>query len=121
MQYKKRISKPLPSLKHLRESFAYDPEIGILMWRDRPRSHFSSDTAHKRTNNLTAGTIAGSPYLSGKTHKGISANVSINCEEYAIPRIIYKLMTGKDPERNVFVRDCKWPYLPFKNIVLADK
>jgi hypothetical protein len=119
MQSNKRISKPLPSLQYLREAFAYDPEIGLLMWKDRPVSHFKCKLTYSRTNALTAGTIAGSPYNNHRVQSGISANVCINNVEYTVPRIIYKLMTGKDPVKLLYVRGCTWPYIPFKNIKMA--
>lgn len=108
--------KPLPSVKKLRECFAYNPEIGILMWKDRPSSHFTDRGTYVRANSLTAGKIAGSPY--GHPTR-VTANLSLNGETYSVTRIIYKLVTGHEPNGYVYAHDCSWPYIPFKNIKIT--
>lgn len=51
-----RLPQDLPSVEYLRECFDYDPETGILTWKERPRSHFSTDAGHKTFNSQVAGT-----------------------------------------------------------------
>lgn len=38
-----------------KECFSYAPETGEFFWRERPRDHFSTDTAHIRFNSNFAG------------------------------------------------------------------
>lgn len=56
---KKRIIKPLPPVEFLRECFEYDPETGILTWKERPLSHFPSEGQWKTWNTQYAGKHAG--------------------------------------------------------------
>ena len=54
--------KALPSAKYLRECFDYDPKMGVLTWKARPREHFkrASDwhSWNTRCARREAGTIA---------------------------------------------------------------
>lgn len=60
-------AKPLPSPEVLRQLLRYDPDAGLLFWRDRPDESFSSLGAAQawRTRFLgkPAGSDAGSGYL----------------------------------------------------------
>lgn len=62
---KPRLPQVLPSVEYLREALDYDPETGILTWRERPRSHFKSHGLHLRHLNLKVGKPAGSMRRSG--------------------------------------------------------
>jgi len=42
----------------LRDLLDYDPETGVLTWRERPLEYFSSEREHKRWNTRYAGTCA---------------------------------------------------------------
>lgn len=43
----------------IRECLEYDPESGVLTWKQRPRSHFNTDFAWKGCNSRYPGTEAG--------------------------------------------------------------
>ena len=58
-------AKTLPDRDYLREAFAYNPETGELLWRERPAAHFPSDVYRKRWNSRRAGTIAGTLHSCG--------------------------------------------------------
>lgn len=105
--------KTLPGAEYLRECFAYDPDIGVLMWKDRPLSHFTDDTVYLQSNSRTAGRIAGSPY---GDPEHLNANVKIDGVCYAVTRVIYKLVTGKEPDSYLHADGCNWPYIPFNKI-----
>lgn len=78
--------KQLPSVKYLKECFAYDAEHGELIWKERPRHHFSSDSSMKRINTLFANTIAGSI----NTGKGcVYKRIKLFGYEYAAHRLIW--------------------------------
>jgi HNH endonuclease len=46
-----------PSCEFLHECFVYDD--GVLIWKDRPRSHFNSDSGWRQTKTKFSGKIAG--------------------------------------------------------------
>lgn len=74
-----RNCNELPSYRELHEYFAYDPETGILYWK----KSFG--------NFIEAGMTAGSPRKKG--HLG----VQFKNRAYMVHRIIWKMVTGKDP------------------------
>jgi hypothetical protein len=49
----------LPPRKFLMECFDYDAINGVLIWKDRPRNHFSSDASHKAFLTRCSGKEAG--------------------------------------------------------------
>ena len=70
---------PLPSKEVLRQLFSYNPETGLLTWR-------------KRTSSRNyAGKEAGTPHVAGYRV------VMVNGVRYLTHRLIWKLVTGKDP------------------------
>lgn len=88
-------SNPLPSRRYLRECFNYDLESGELSWRRRPLQHFRSHAASQSWNTENAGHIAG-----WKHNAGYRA-VCLNWRKFLVHRIIWKMMTGKDPDRQI--------------------
>jgi hypothetical protein len=99
-------TKPLPSAEYLRQCFVYDPETGLLTWRtDRPREHFQTEEGKRRWTTQVAGKSAGS--LNGHLY------VSINRISYKVHRIVWKMVTGRDPaaeidHRNAIKTDNRW-------------
>jgi hypothetical protein len=87
-------AKPLPDQQRLRALFDYDPSTGVLTWRSRTPDQFAGEHAQRLCNSWNAryaGTAAGSAddgYL--KTR--------IEGESFRCHRIIYKLLTGMEPE-----------------------
>lgn len=88
--------KLLPPAEFLRECFQYDPESGALHWKKRPLSHFVSEGSHASFNTRFANKpalISGAPdHLRGSlTYNGVRRS-------YLTHRVIWKLVTGVEPE-----------------------
>lgn len=56
--------KELP-IDYLNECLTYDSGTGVLTWKTRPESHFSSPSVARRFNNLYAGKPAGGRVANG--------------------------------------------------------
>jgi hypothetical protein len=78
----------LPSQEKLQELLDYDPETGIVIWRTRA----GNDRYTNRFNRHYAGKVAGG------CKGGKYLWVSIQNENFMLHRVIFKLMTGRDPE-----------------------
>jgi hypothetical protein len=78
----------LPSQEKLQELLDYDPETGIAIWRSRA----GTDRYTNRFNRHYAGKVAGG------CKGGKYLWVSIQNENFMLHRVIFKLMTGYDPE-----------------------
>ena len=85
--------KPLPPLDYLRACFGYDPATGELRWKTRPLEHFVDDVARRKWNTRYPGKIAGA--ISSGGYRAICL-IGYG-PRYAKHRIIFKLMTGRDP------------------------
>src|SRR6266496_1573894 len=81
---------PLPATDYLRERFEYDPSRGVLLWRVRSRSCFSTDRAWNTWNSRFAGREAGC--LSDNRRQ-----LCLDWRIYKVHRIIWKLVYGTDP------------------------
>lgn len=78
----------------VRGLFDYDPDSGRLVWKFRPREHFSSSRIWKSTNTRCAGKEVGlAPNADGYL------SVSINRVGYKAHRIIWLWMHGEMPEQ----------------------
>lgn len=88
----KGVVKELPSADYLRACFDYEPETGVLRWKERPLGHFASKRAWKAWNTRNAGTEAGRII-----HLGYRL-VRLGAQFYA-HRLIWALVTGEDPGR----------------------
>ncbi len=90
-----RLPQDLPSVDYLRACFAYDPETGVLTWRERPREHFKNDGAWRYCNNRLAGRSAGSITSEGY----VSIHVA-GCR-YQAHRIAWLIHYGKAPKDQI--------------------
>lgn len=52
-------AKPLPPAEFLRQCFEYEAATGLLIWRHRPKDHFTAERYWKVANSNSAGRIAG--------------------------------------------------------------
>jgi hypothetical protein len=87
--------KPLPSWEYLNECFSYDPETGLLTWKHRPVEHFKSMGMYKAWNTRcvdnTITCLSKNGYLL----------LTLDAKNYYAHRIIYKLVTKKDPLEHI--------------------
>lgn len=107
--------RPLPPQEYLRECFDYDPETGVLRWRERPLSHFRGSAKRpagqrqQMWNTQNAGQIFGHIDDAGY-RRGL-----LDCVRYRAHRIIFKLMTDADPieidHRDQDKRNNRWSNL----------
>lgn len=85
-------ARSLPEQAVLRELLSYDPETGILRWRERARHWFACNRSWRRWNNKHAGEVAISSlnggYLTGRL-------LGQSCRAQ---RVAWKWMTGDEPE-----------------------
>ena len=86
----------LPPVKYLRECFEYNPETGQVFWKRRPRKHFST----ARIWNSWNGKHAGNQAFTSRNQTGHSQNF-VNGTLYMAHRIIWKLVTGRDPKDQI--------------------
>lgn len=86
----------LPSLKYLRECFILVEfeDFIFLVWRYRPLYHFNSEHGQKIFNTQFALRIAGNKFTCGRM---IYYQVCVSGTTYLVHRIIWKMLTGKDP------------------------
>jgi HNH endonuclease len=88
---KRKPTKRLPSVEYLRQCFSCDPDIGTLVWKKRPRNHFPISGAWNMWNVKYENKAAGWMDIRGYP------NVSINRYDYKVHRIIWKMVTGREP------------------------
>lgn len=88
--------KALPDADLLRQLLTYNPETGELVWLPRDRAMFANTMQHARWNIHYGGKIAGclSPTRKYRCLKILG-------REFFAHRIIWKLVTGADPEGEV--------------------
>lgn len=81
----------------LHECFTYDRDIGFLSWRDRPRSHFSTDNAHVRFQRNLAGHVAGS-FLVGDNRIRVVLTVKRKVHSLYAHRVVWCMLHGAWPK-----------------------
>lgn len=92
-------TRPLPDAEYLRQCFDYDPDTGVLTWRERPPEHFPDLRAWKIWNTRFVGKRAGTP---------LRRYVGILNHPYTIHRVIWKLVTGDEPPEQIDHMDQDW-------------
>jgi hypothetical protein len=94
-------TKDIP-VEFLRECFEYNPETGILTWKERPESHFIGSRAQNpvsRFNTRYAGKQVGTlnrGYLQTRLHIKGSRFTTVN-----VHRICWALATGEWPKGEI--------------------
>lgn len=101
---------PLPSQKYLKQCLDYDPSIGLLTWKARPLKHFANKQAWSRWNKRDAGKEF------GRKHPNGSRGGHINGQWFYAHRVIWKRVTGRNPNFipdhiNRNARDNRWKNL----------
>jgi hypothetical protein len=77
--------------EYVRSLFEYDPETGVLTWKERPREHFKTKSAWCSVNARFAGKPAGFEDLA-------HLRVLIDGKTYYLHRVIWLWMTGEHPD-----------------------
>jgi len=92
-------TKPLPDQAMLLKLLRYDPDTGKLVWRERSPDMFSDDGTH--TAEVRCGgwnkRFSGKPAFASDTGHGYLEGFICN-DKFLAHRIIWKLVTGHDPE-----------------------
>lgn len=90
---KAKAIRKLPSQKYLRECFTYNRRTGVLRWKtNRPARHFKTATTRATWKQRCAGKIAG--HINSTTgHR----DVGLDRITYGTHRIIWKIVTGRNP------------------------
>lgn len=82
--------REIPTQQYLQECFDYGPEIGDLIWKERPLHHFENEQAAKVWNSRLKNKKAGSLYKNNKIM------ITIDSLRYASQYIIWKLVYNED-------------------------
>jgi hypothetical protein len=90
------VRKPLPPVELLRAVLDYDPDTGTLTWKRRPAWTFRGETV-KRVGATWNAQHPGRPAFYTPNRFG-HLNGYINGTPYLAHRIIWKLVTGKEPD-----------------------
>lgn len=85
--------KILPPAEVLRKLLRYDPETGLLTWLPRPVESFKSRRAFAIWERRFVGKLALNSLMANGYRHG-----AINYETFLAHRVIWKLVTGVEPE-----------------------
>jgi hypothetical protein len=81
--------------EYVKECLEYNPETGLLKWKERPLEHFKSENDCKRWNskyaNKKAGTLSSSGYI----------DIKISSVIYRAHRIAWLIFYGKWPKDQI--------------------
>lgn len=83
-------TRPMPPAEYFHKLLRYDN--GVLLWRERPRDEFKTDTAWKSWNAR----YKDKPALNSITASGIVAGI-IGGKLYLAARVVWKMFHEEDP------------------------
>lgn len=106
--------KVLPPQQYPRERFSYNKRKGTLRWRRRPYRHFATPAIARGINKR----FAGKPALACMDQNGY-LNGTLGGVAMRASRVIWKLVTGKDPDREVEHKNRKRGNNRWHNLRLA--
>jgi hypothetical protein len=109
--------KKLPSQDFLLECFEYNKENGSLIWKTRPEYHFKKHGIFLSTNKKFVGKEAGSVFMCRGQHRSM---IWISGQRFYKHRIIWKLVTGKDPIKEIDHEDTNTLNDSWSNLREAD-
>jgi hypothetical protein len=87
-----------PSYDYVNSILRYDPETGVLTWRERPREHFATVQVWSAWNARLAGTEAG---YAERDQRTFYRRVKINGRLYFAHRLTFLLFWGAWPEEGI--------------------
>ena len=91
----KKVPLNLPTQEYLLECFKYEPETGLLYWRERPLYHFDNIGWKMNSfNNRKANTVV------SEIHNDY-IYVAIDSVRYRVHRVIWKLYHGTEPGETI--------------------
>ena len=91
----KKVPLSLPTQEYLLECFRYEPETGLLYWKERPLYHFDGSERKMNTfNNSKANTVV------SEIHNDY-IYVAIDSVRYRVHRVIWKLYHGTEPGETI--------------------
>jgi hypothetical protein len=108
---KKRL---LPSQAQLKELLDYDPDTGLLTWRERDISHFKLERDRTAWNRKFTGKEAG--------HRQMPENRRVVCVFRVLQfvhRLVWKWMTGVEPDGEIDHKDGNGANNRWDNLRLA--
>ena len=105
----------LPPSEYLNECFSYDKETGALAWKTRPLHHFKNAHGMNTFNAKFAGSAC------ENLVNGRYFSVVINENRYLAHRVIWKMVTGEDPAKNIDHIDTNKRNNRFSNLRIATK
>lgn len=88
----KPIFDSIPTQEYLKECFDYNPETGILTWKERPLYHFSGKKAYNWFNSCFTNKELRNTNEYGYVY------VTINKKLYLVHRIIWMLIYNEHPD-----------------------
>jgi hypothetical protein len=88
-------AKDTPPQKFLNEALYYNAGTGDLIWKHRPESHFDLPEFQKSFNTKKEGKIAGTVTKCGYMMVNIGGTL------FLAHRLIWKMVTGRDPEHEI--------------------
>ena len=106
---------PLPSMGYINEAIKYDSETGELIWKERPLHHFKNMHGKNTFNSKFANKPCASKHLSGYLC------LLLNGKKYLAHRVIWKLIAGEDPGKNIDHMDACKSNNRWSNLRLANK
>jgi len=107
------------TLEYLHECFTYDKENGELYWKERPRSHFSSDRGMKTANSSCGWKIVGS--IQKSRDNGDYKVVRLNRVGFYISNLVWMFETGELPSGRIFYSNNNALDTRFENLKLSNK
>lgn len=96
---KTQINKNKLELNYVNECLDYNPDTGILIWKNRPEYHFKTKRSYGTWNAKFSGKVAGC------VNHGGYVDITINNRHYRAHRIAYFMYHGYMPENQIDHKD----------------
>lgn len=82
----------LPTQEYLLQCLNYDPDSGVLRWKQRPLEHFRDRRVFNIWNARFPHAVAGCKHSTGYVF------LSLDDRKFKAHRIIWRMVTGEEPE-----------------------